>query len=161
MVVAGLVGLLIAIAVVRHWRRRRVPTASSDRWERFKAMGSLTVPLLHDRRAKQSEMHEVRGNARLLFVQVHGDAIVIDGLIGPPGDTDDVVRQPFWLRVRRPGTGWMCTTLESLMTKWATEGSSVSVETRPARDGYQATLSAGRSRMVLEVEAVGGLADAA
>ena len=55
----------------------------------------------------------------------------------------------------------MSTTLESLMEKWAVEGSAVVVETRPARDGYQATLSAGHSRMVLEVEAVGGLSDAA
>ena len=121
-------------------------------------MGALTLPLLHDRRARHAEVREVTGSARLVFVQVQGESIVIDGMIGPSGDD---VRHPFWLRVRRPGTSWMSTTLESLMHKWAAEGSAVHVETRPARDGYQATLSAGKSRMVLEVEAVGGLADAA
>jgi hypothetical protein len=83
---------------------------------------------------------------------------VIDGLM----DTaTDGVRQPFWLQVRRPGAAWMSTTLESLISTWAADGSTVEIETKPSRDGCHATLSAGHRRMVLEVEAVGGLADAA
>ena len=158
MVMAGLLGVVVLLWWMLHRRRQRSGASSHERWERFKAMGALTLPLLHDRKARHDDVREVAGSARLVFVQVDGESIVIDGLIGPTGED---VRHPFWLKVRRPGTSWMSTTLESLMHKWAAEGSPVEVETRPARDGYQATLTAGKSRMVLEVEAIGGLADAA
>jgi hypothetical protein len=116
------------------------------------------MPFLHNRRARHARIGEIHGRARLVFVQVQGDFIVIDGLIDT---TTDGVLQPFWLQVRRPGAAAMSTNLESLMSTWAADGSTVEIETKPSRDGCHATLSAGHSRMVLELEAVGGLADAA
>jgi hypothetical protein len=159
MIVVGILcGVIVVGWLVRHRPGRRRHPQSQGRWAPLVAMGALTRPFLHDRRSRPARRSALHGDARLVFVQVHGDSIVIDGLIAA---TTETLPQPFWLQVRRPGAPWMSTTLESLMEKWAAEGSVVTVETRPSRQGCQATLAQGRSRMVFEVEAVGGLADAA
>src|SRR4051812_11075985 len=159
LVAAMLCAVVVVWWLVRHrpWRRR-VRQSPRRRWAPLAAMHALTRPFLRDRRARPPHGNALRGDARLVFVQVHDESIVIDGLIAA---TTDALPQPFWLRVRRPGAPWMSTTLESLMEKWAADGCVVSVETRPSRQGCQATLAVGRSRMVFEVEAVGGLSEAA
>jgi hypothetical protein len=151
-VVAGVVVAVAAWAAYRRLRRHE-GGASHTRSGRRR-----TLPFLHHRRARHPRIGEIHGRARLVFVQVQGDFIVIDGLIAT---TTDGVLQPFWLQVRRPDAAGTSTSLESLMSTWAADGSTVEIETKPSRDGCQATLSAGHSRMVLELEAVGGVADAA
>lgn len=103
----------------------------------------------------------VRGRARLLFVEADSEVITVDGLLEPVGAGDESARVPFWLRLRRPGPEWMSASMLSVVHTWADEGRSVEVETRPSGTGFQATLAAGNSRLVLELEDMGGLADAA
>jgi hypothetical protein len=159
MTAVGLLGALAVLVWILRRHRRRAIGADRRRWQRLRSMSALTMPFLHDRRrVGYGRVGALRGNARLVFVHVQDASIVIDGLIATVPDS---VRQPFWLRVRRPTTEWMSTTLESMMAEWAAAGEPVEVETRPSRDGCQATLTVGRSRIVLDVEGVGGLVDAA
>lgn len=106
-------------------------------------------------------VEHVRGHARLLFVEADGDVITVDGLLAPAGGAEDRPRTPFWLRLRRPGPEWMTASMLTVVHTWASDGRPVQVETRPSGSGYQATLVAGSSRLVLELEEVGGIADAA
>ena len=159
LVMAGLVAGVVVGWTVRRRRRPRAERAGSQRrWYRLGAVRARTMSFRRRSRTQQARIGSIHGSAWLVFVQVQGEFIVIDGLM----DTaTGGVRQPFWLQVRRPDAPATSTTLESLISTWAADGATVEIETKPSRDGCHATLSAGHSRMGLELVAVGGLAGAA
>src|SRR3954454_11116435 len=72
-----------ALWPLRWGRRVRDVERPSDAIDRFLTVGTLAGPLLREPEAL--DVQEVSGNARLLFVDVNGDCMIVDGLIAQLG----------------------------------------------------------------------------
>src|SRR4051794_40058916 len=99
----------------------------------------------------------VEGEARLLFVDVDARTITIDGILATDTATGDGFGEPFWIRFRRPDTGWLSASLVGVAQRWIDEGRAVRLVTRRTEAGTEAVLTAPGSRMAVALEEVGGV----
>jgi hypothetical protein len=150
--------LVAAIAALALWPALQgVERRWSDDWSAAAAQVRWLTPRQRPVDAALAGCPPVEGEARLLFVEMDARTIVVDGVLAPDAAAPGGVANPFWIRFRRPDTGWLSASLMSVARRWIDEGRAVRIVTRRTEAGMEAVLTASGSRMAVELEEVGGV----